>query len=280
MARKSSGSKWLGLVVLVAAAVYGLGRQIGDGGKSDDGKSPVEVVANEQPSGDEGLGLPAAVEDDNVMLLHRVGYTVAYNKETRNPLWVAWHLTSDHTNGPYKRSGLKFAEDEEVPQPRATNADYRNSGYDRGHMCPSGDNRWSEEAQLQSFLYTNACPQIHGLNAGDWNELEQKCRDWATDYGGVYIVSGPLFDKGVRHKTIGPNKVMVPERFFKVVLRVGNDAQAIGFVCHNESGNRPLRQYAMTVDEVENLTGLDFFQALPDDIEERVESEASLSNWK
>ena len=100
--------------------------------------------------------------------------------------------------------------------PRATNMDYINSGYDRGHICPSGDNKWSEEAQLQSFLYTNCCPQLHNLNAGDWNELEGKCRKWAQQYGGVYIVSGPLL-LNKKHKTIGKNKVVVPEAFFKVV---------------------------------------------------------------
>lgn len=224
------------------------------------------------------LELPAI--NDGETILRRTAYTVSYDAETRLPRWVAWHLTASHTDGEYDRNGLKFAEDYDVPEPRATNDDYRNSGYDRGHLCPSGDNKWSREAQVQSFLYTNCCPQVHSLNAGDWNELEQRCRKWAEDFGGVYIVSGPILDTGKKHKTIGPHKVVVPERFFKVILYMGKSPMAIGFVCDNEDGDRALNDYVATVDEVERLTGLDFFPSLPDDIEAEVESKASLNDWK
>ncbi|MGN0281407.1 MAG: DNA/RNA non-specific endonuclease, partial [Prevotella sp.] len=113
----------------------------------------------------------APAKASTVQFLHREAYTVCYNAETRLPHWVAWRLTNDHITGPYKREGIKFQEDEQVPAPRATDADYRGSGYDRGHMCPSGDNKWSEVAQRESFLLTNICPQVHNLNAGDWNEM-------------------------------------------------------------------------------------------------------------
>ena len=146
-------------------------------------------------------------------------------------------------------------------------------------MCPSADCKWSEEAQLESFLFTNACPQVHGLNAGDWNEIEQQCRRWAKEYGGLYIVSGPVLYKKSRNKKIGKNKVTVPEAFFKVVLRMGDNPQAIGFVYKNEAGDNPKSSYVNTVDEVERITGLDFFTALPDDVEYRVESKADLRAW-
>ena len=169
-----------------------------------------KVTAQPQSHGDllvttvqPGSALSAA--SSGFIPLERAAYRLSYNPATRLPVWVAWHLTAEHTDGPYSRKGIKFAEDEDVPVPRATNMDYINSGYDRGHICPSGDNKWSEEAQLQSFLYTNCCPQLHNLNAGDWNELEGKCRKWAQQYGGVYIVSGPLL-LNKKHKTIGKNK--------------------------------------------------------------------------
>ncbi|MGM9704216.1 MAG: DNA/RNA non-specific endonuclease [Prevotella sp.] len=211
----------------------------------------------------------------SAQFLHREAYTVCYNAETRLPHWVAWRLTADHTTGPHKRGGIKFQEDEQVPAPRATDADYRSSGYDRGHMCPSGDNKWSEVAQRESFLMTNICPQVHNLNAGDWNEMEQQCRRWAEQYGEIYIVCGPILYRQ-KHKTIGKNKVVVPEAFFKVVLCLGNDPKAVGFIYKNAEGNRPKGDYVNSVDQVERLTGIDFFPTLPDSIENRIEAEATL----
>lgn len=213
------------------------------------------------------------------ILLERAAYMLSYNPATRLPVWVAWHLTADHTDGAYKRDGLKFAEDEDVPEPRATNMDYVNSGYDRGHICPSGDNRWSREAQVQSFLYTNCCPQLHNLNTGDWRELEEKCRVWAQRYGDIYIVSGPLL-LNKKHKTIGKNKIVVPEAFFKVVLCMRGKSKAIGFIYRNEPTNKKMSSYVNTVDDVERITGLDFFAALPDDVERKVEATADLSDWE
>ena len=224
------------------------------------------------------LELPALRKQSGEQILKRVGYTVSYNSQMRLPNWVAWRLTASHVNGKWKRSGIRFQEDQDVAKPRATDTDYYNSGYDRGHMCPSGDNKWSEQAQIQSFLFTNCCPQIHGLNAGDWNEIEAQCRRWAKQYGDVYIVSGPIVYKGKR-KTIGRNKVVVPDAFFKVVLRMNPSPAAIGFVYKNVSGNRPKSAYVNTVDEVERITGLDFFAALPDRIENKVEAVADLNDW-
>lgn len=224
-------------------------------------------------------GTPLAASASDFIPLERAGYILCYNPATRLPVWVAWHLTAAHTDGAYSRNGLKFAEDEEVPEPRATNMDYVNSGYDRGHICPSGDNRWSREAQVQSFLYTNCCPQLHNLNTGDWRELEEKCRVWARQYGEIYIVSGPLlFNK--RHKTIGKNRVVVPEAFYKVVLCLQGTPKAIGFIYRNEANNKRMSSYVNTVDDVERLTGLDFFSALPDNVEQKVEATADLGDWE
>ena len=243
-----------------------------------------KVTAQPQSHGDllvttvqPGSALSAA--SSGFIPLERAAYRLSYNPATRLPVWVAWYLTAEHTDGPYSRKGIKFAEDEDVPVPRATNMDYVNSGYDRGHICPSGDNKWSEEAQLQSFLYTNCCPQLHNLNAGDWNELEGKCRKWAQQYGGVYIVSGPLL-LNKKHKTIGKNKVVVPEAFFKVVLCMEVEPKAIGFIYRNEANNKTMSSYVNTVDDVERLTGLDFFSALPDEVEREVEAKADLADWE
>lgn len=283
--KKNSGNAWVwigALIAIVALYVYNSSKTNGDAKEDQTAVESIETQKYEKAdveAANAQLELPAFTDDDG-QLLRRVAYTVLYDKDMRLPRWVAWHLTADHTDGPYNRNGLKFAEDYDVPEPRATNDDYRNSGYDRGHLCPSGDNKWSEKAQLQSFLYTNCCPQLHSLNAGDWNELEQRCRLWAEWFGDIYIVSGPVLSKGMKHKTIGKHKVVVPEAFFKVVLCANKfGPMAIGFVCNNETGDKPLVDYVKTVDEVERMTGLDFFPALPDDVENKIEAEASLNDW-
>lgn len=257
---------------------------------SEAGKALVEEL--DQKNGEAGAcdaSAGAAEADDKLVMqtspkgtpeqiLKRTGYVASYNKTTLLPNWVAWHLTAERTEGSAKRSGVDFAEDTEVPEPRATDWDYYNSGYDRGHMCPAADNKWSKKAMEESFLFTNMCPQNGNLNRGDWNEMEMACRKWAKKYGDLYIVCGPILYKG-KHKTIGNNKVVVPEAFFKVVLRTGDNPQAIGFIYKNTSGNRPKDSYVNTVDEVERITGIDFFPSLPDDVEKKVEAECDLGLW-
>lgn len=226
----------------------------------------------------DGLEIPASSSSVSELILHREGYTVSYNASTKLPNWVAWKLTASHTSGKSKRDGIEFQEDEDVPTPRATTNDYYSSGYDRGHMCPAGDNKWSDKAMQQSFLMTNICPQAPSLNRGDWNEMELACRRWAKREGTLYIVCGPILYKG-KHKTIGKHKVTVPEAFFKVVLCMGDSPKAIGFIYKNTDGNRPMGDYANTVDQVERITGYDFFPTLPDNVEKKVEAQCNLDDW-
>lgn len=226
----------------------------------------------------EGYELPALRKSSNEIILRRKGYTASYNPATRLPNWVAWHLTAAHTDGKAKRKDHAFHEDTDVPEPRVDTYDYMRSGYDRGHMCPAGDNKWDALAMEQSFLMTNICPQDHRLNIGDWNNLETQCRQWAKEFGGIYIVCGPILYKG-KHKTIGKNKVVVPEAFFKVILRMGKTPQAIGFIYRNNDKRHPWGDYVNSVDEVERITGFDFFPTLPDKVEQKVESSYDAEAW-
>lgn len=224
--------------------------------------------------------IPAPLKDRPEQILHRRGYTTSYNQTTKTPNWVAWHLTDAHTKGRYQRSQEVFTEDEDIAQgQRATNADYYNSRYDRGHMCPAGDNKWDQTAMSQSFLFTNICPQNHGLNKYEWNDLEILCREWARKYGAVDIVCGPLFAANGQQKTIGRNRVWVPEAFFKVVLCRKGSPKAIGFIYRNEGKKQPMADAACSVDEIERLTKMDFFPELDDKTETRIEAEARLSDW-
>ncbi len=222
--------------------------------------------------------LPAPIKDRPEQRLQRKGYNVSYNKGLRIPNWVQWTLTADHTYGRYKRKGQAFHEDEDVPSPRATHYDYMRSGYDRGHMCPSGDNKWDPKAQEESFLLTNICPQNHNLNTGDWNDLEIQCRQWAKRYGKIYIVCGPVL-YNQKHKTIGRNHVTVPEAFFKVVLRLGKNPACIGFIYRNKGGHRPQGDYVNTLKEVERITKLHFFNGLGADIRAQIENHADINDW-
>ena len=204
-------------------------------------------------------------------MLYRTGYTVSYNEYYKNPNWVAWELTREETKGETERYD-KFMPDPDLSEPRVVHKDYTKSGYDRGHMAPAADMKWSKQAMIESFYMSNICPQTGNLNRGDWNDLEELCRDWAEKYGRIYIACGPIFDSK-SPKRIGGHKVAVPDRFFKVVLIYNRkNPIAMGFIFRNITHSQDIDKYMVTVDSVENVTGMDFFSKLPDDVENRIES--------
>ena len=224
--------------------------------------------------------LTDVIVNQNAQPLKRYAYKAWYSEAMRIPIAVSWYLTGNHVTGSYKRKGIAFHPDSAVKDP-VTTFDYMQTGYSRGHMCPSGDNKWSQRAQEESFLMTNICPQNSKLNGGDWNDLEMLCRTWAKRYDRVYIVCGPVL-RGDTHKTIGrqrSRRITVPEAFYKVVLRIGKHPAAIGFIYENNGSSQSMREAVRTVDEIERLTGLDFFSALPDDVERRIEAKADLEDW-
>jgi endonuclease G len=140
-------------------------------------------------------------------------------------------------------------------------------------MAPAGDMKWDERAMQESFYMSNMCPQAPNLNKGDWRVLEERCRKWAERYGTLFIACGPIVNESVNHKKIGrSNKVLVPDGFFKVVLKLGEHPSAIGFIFPNDDCNAPLESYAVPVDSVEVLTDIDFFHLLPDNQENLLEA--------
>lgn len=250
-----------------------------------DAKSVLSIVENKREtvtftetdiSEETTLCMPSPIVGEQI--LYRKTYVVSYNYETKNPNWVAWHLTADHATGDIPRQN-DFIEDISVPTPRATLADYRGSGYDRGHMCPAGDNKWDSEAMYESFYLTNMCPQNSSLNSGVWNKFEMDCRVWAKRFGDIYIVCGPIYFNKV-HKMIGDNKIFVPEAFFKVVLCLNGKPKGFGIIARNTDGLSKRDLYYNSIDQVERITGYDFFPSLPDDVEDAVESSYDTSDWK
>ena len=242
---------------------------------SDDAPQPVD---NEAPQ--LNLLLQTTPSGVPAKLIERRAYTTSYNSATRTANWVAWTLTREHTYGSHQRTDERFEEDLDVAKPRATYQDYYDSRYDRGHLCPAGDNKWDPEAMKETFLMTNICPQDHDLNKEDWNTLEQQCRAWARRYGEVTIVCGPVFDADGQPRRIGRNKVRVPDAFFKVVYRSKPEPAALSVVMRNTASPQPWEEHVLTVDEVEAMTGIDFFPSLPDETEQKVESATSLTDWQ
>lgn len=224
--------------------------------------------------------LPAVGKGE--MVIRHTGFRLSYNKTHNTPNWSAWCLTAEHTDGPVERS-RKFWADPSVPKAyRVDYYDYKGSGYDRGHMCPAGDMKWSEEAMHDCFYMSNMCPQAGSLNSGAWNKLEMKCREWARREGALYIVCGPVYDSKRRHEQIGiDHAIDVPEGFFKAVLslRPGHE-KAIGFYFYNDESRQSYKTATMTVDEVEELTGLDLFCALDDKLEAALESTNNLDAFQ
>ena len=206
------------------------------------------------------------------------GFTVSYNSETHQPNWVAWELLASETDGESNRES-NFTTDYNV-EGCSTTDDYRGSGYDRGHMAPAGDMKWSAETMRESFLMTNICPQAGDLNRGAWKKLEEKCRQRAVADSAVVIVCGPIFSPGEGVERIGKTGVAVPRRFFKVVLSPYTDPpKAIGFIMPNGYVKGGMQTHAVSVDSVEAVTGHDFFSALPDEVENRIEAECDFSRW-
>ena len=217
------------------------------------------------------LEIPTMQSGTGGQILKRKGYTLSYNADYNTPQWVAWELTKKETKGKEGRTD-KFLPDPDVRGAKAYTGDYTKSGYDRGHMAPAADMKWSKQAMEESFYMSNICPQNPNLNRGDWNDLEEKSRQWAKKYGAVYIACGPIYDTK-RPKRIGNNKVAIPHAFYKVILiNDKKNPQAIGFIFPNSAGHKPLKKYIVTVDSVEKRTNIDFFAALPDEIENKIEA--------
>ena len=219
------------------------------------------------------LEIPFMPNGKQGQVIQRTGYTLAYDKKTKTPQWVAWELTKEETKGNHERTD-KFLPDPNVEGAKVVTTDYTGSGYDRGHMAPAGDMKWSKKAMEESFYMSNICPQIHHLNTGDWNELEANTRKWARRYGSVYVTCGPIYNGSRRTQYIGKNRVKVPDAFFKVILiQSPKKTCALGFFFENEAGQRPLNEYLVSIDYLEQTTGIDFFPALPDELENVLEAE-------
>ncbi len=210
-------------------------------------------------------------------IVHHKGYSLSYSEPHEQAEWVAYelkksHLASINHKRPY------FEIDAAIETGAAHWRNYKKSGFDRGHLCPAGDRRYSKEAYDETFLTSNISPQKHQFNAGIWNTLEQKTRYWASKYDGVFVVTGGVLDGDMER--IGDEYVSVPNTFYKIIL--DNDSgsiKVIAFLVPHQNSNKPLYEFVVSVDEVENLTGIDFFPELEDGLENKLEASSSYKAW-
>lgn len=246
---------------------------------SQDQQQDNDISLEEAVVSVQNLEIPAKLKDRSEKILKRSNYTISYNRNWNQPNWVAWELNKNETKGRNNRNEEFTADPDLAEAYQVESYDYSGSGYDRGHMCPAGDNHFDAKAMNESFYMSNICPQNHELNAGKWNDLEIACRKWANRYQQLFIVCGPIIDKRNGKRIGKEHEIIVPEKFFKVILITSTKpARAIGYIFENNGSDRPYKVHS--IDEVEKITGMDFFPNLPDKIEDLVESRYEASDWR
>ena len=234
------------------------------------------LSAAEPPQYDNlALGIPGKCDT----LIDRPGYALGYIEYHEQAAFVIYKLTAREALTKEAQRTNRFRRDPEIPTGSATTADYRRSGYDRGHLAPAADMAFSVQTMADSFFMSNMSPQKPAFNRGIWKRLEEQVRQIAIREKAIYVVTGPILPKK-KTVTIGANQVTVPTHYYKVIFDLTPPRKMIGFILPNEGSDRPLEDFAVTVDVVEKATGLDFFSALPKAVQERLESTISVSAWE
>lgn len=220
------------------------------------------------------VGVPCGMSD--TLMNYGEAFAVHFNSTLGIANCAAYELVVNELNGTAERAG------EFMPDPGVKGCpslqDYAGSGFDRGHLVPAGDLKWDETAMRQSFLLTNICPMHKALNEGGWAKLEEKVREWAARDSALLVFTGPVVSEN--DTTLAGGRVAVPSAYYKVVMAACvRPIRAIAFIYPNGHSGGRLRQYAVSVDEVERRTGLDFFPTLPPKEQERLENGVNLDAW-
>jgi endonuclease G len=246
---------------------------VNENSELENGRKPERVDQTEVRSTTNDL-LP--ISTTNTIVKHEY-YALSYNENYEQAEWVAYELKKDYIkNNNFKRPF--FIEDSYVKTGSADWRNYKNSDYDKGHLCPAGDMEFSLTAYNDTFLTSNIAPQDRKFNSGIWNRLEQKVRYWAVKDNGVYVVTGGVLNNSL--KTIGKEKVAVPQYFYKILMnRSGNRVKMIGFLMPNEPSDEPLYKFVVSVDAIEKLTGINFFPQLEDRLENQLEANKDYKDW-
>lgn len=222
-------------------------------------------------------GYPNAFTTDTIRSY--TGFDLGYNEQFEQASWVAYILTREEIESGTVNRTDNFRPDTSIATGSAGLADYRGSGFDRGHLAPAGDMKWSKVAMSESFLMSNMSPQTPSFNRGVWKKLEEQVRDWAIEKESLYVVTGPVLESIDTH--IGENEVGVPGHYFKVLVDLSPpDHSLIAFLLPNTRSSEDLLTFAITVDSLEQVTGYDFFASAPDQkMIEWLERQLDLDSW-
>ncbi len=203
---------------------------------------------------------------------------LSYNEEHEQPNWVMHIVPKDVITGTITRTN-DFRIDPSISTGSADVADYWDSGYDRGHMAPSADFRWSRKALSESYYYSNMSPQNPELNRNSWNSLEIQIREWVVEHGELVVLTGPVLKSDLPKTQQGSYRLSIPEAYFKIVVDMKSETpKAIAFLFPNQNVAYSLPRYAVTIDSIEAVTGINFFPNVAN--AENFESTFDLKDWK
>ena len=257
-------------------------------------KNPTDVYASVRR-----LEFPRIKGDANDMVIihstadYGINYALEWDKSKRAQRWTCYEMYAGNSGQNWYRSewentewgGDPFQVDPDIPESyRSELSDYKYSGYNRGHICASQDRVNSKDANEQTFYLSNMHPQIGGFNSGVWGNMEMQVRAWNTNASRdiLYVCKGGTIDNS--SQIINDpyfSKLIVPKYFFMAILKVKNGTyDAIAFwIEHKVNSDTNLAKYAISIDQLEKNTGIDFFCNLPDDIENQVEARCVPSDW-
>lgn len=265
----------VGLFAAILSAMFYLFNLFSGKGNAD---SPETPAADNRPKSELPDFLPRS---STRQIIDHQYFWLSYDEEHEQAEWTAHILSKENLEKPWVDRQDDFRPDDKIKTGSATPNDYRNSGYDRGHLVPAADMAHDAEAMRATFVMSNMSPQARNFNNGVWRELEELTRNWAKRNGKLYVITGPVLSMPVKG-TIGENEVSIPAAFFKVLLDAdSSNPKAIAFLVPNEISFDPLTKYVVSVDEVEKRTGLDFFPDLLDeDTEKQLESRFNVDLWE
>jgi len=288
MARKSSSDSGgflfkTGIFAVLAGVAFWLFNQFS--GKKTDETSEASTQTEMPAKPSQSTEKPAASQVSETILpvsttgevVRHTWFVLSYDEDHEQAEWVAYELTRDRLNQNWAERPNSFRPDPEVRTESATPRDYSGSGYDKGHLCPAADMAFNDAAIDETFFMSNMSPQAPAFNGGVWRELEELTRDWARRFGQMYVVTGPVLTQQPLGQ-IGFSKVSVPAAYYKVLL-APEQHKAIAFVLPNALSTKPVLEYAYSIDQVEKLTGLDFFPNMLKGLDEELEGSLDLDAW-
>ena len=235
----------------------------------------IYLVSTAQVSINPDFEIPEIKKGEQI--IRHAAFSLVYNEPYEQASWVAYEITADETVKKYERTN-RFIIDPKITTGTADNADYMGSGYDKGHLAPAGDMEWSATSVAESFYFSNMSPQAPSFNRGIWETLEEFVRNNAVTNGAVYVITGPVLTAGL--SVIGHNQVAVPQYYYKVILDYKDPVRkGIGFILPNQESHNSIQSFAISIDEVEKKTGINFFPKLSPEEEKQLESKFDLNLW-